>query len=968
VGESRRGSHPAALVRSYLRTVVSKKMIAWVSRLFIGEDVFLSYARADGTSYVLELATLLSTAGFVVYVDQLEPWPSSEIPARVRRPLLRSSMLVVVGTTRAYTSPHVTEEIRSFLTRNRGRARSVGVVRLDRGLETAGWFPLVDGLSILDDVDRTQPSPDIVVRIERAATFTRLKRRQLRLSLAALTFLMIAACATGVVLWFLFSQTAQSRGEASRAASAAEASRTAARDAEKMRDQAIRDADQAGLEARRSQQEIDKGKVVLAALSAAKTTAEKQSESRRLAELSSTQLQTDPELAALLGIASLRVSHSNEGTGALRRALGTLVPKRTFDGTDLCFSGDDEYIYFLVDWRKVVEVETRTWRRSVHNFEEHIEGLVCSPSSNDALVVSGIEIWHISRGLRSKVSHTLAAPTVRGLGIAPEGTSALVLERGALHIFRLPPGRTSVTLPSSYVSAALISDTEVIAIGEAGEVFLVPFNAPSDAIVIGDGAEWIERVSPDGKLFVTRDRKRSGYALWSVERQKRLGPTSFDADYHYMGGVHDEFCTLESSLSKEMHFRWDCQPTSGTTVLAFPGTVAERAALTSDASSIQVWDPVTGARLARLDASPGSTSIPGHSGRFVAFNYGILAGTENPTWRYEMWDVFPQGPGHTMKYPAVAASAIALDARLSDDGSRAVVWVETGLDERSLQSWTLPQSGPPKVEEASTLDMDSHDLCDLAFRLGGGGGVDEEQAALLRQRLPSRMGCLNVARAGGGIAISAGETGIHYTSPGGNERFFGGLPDGPGMRSLAFSPDARVLAVSNLEVTSLVDVTVVKDGQDLVENRTMRTVPGTRVAFDPAGLRLAAYVRDGPLIVMESGNHSWMDARVTFSMPVSSFCSDIVWRRDGRFFITVHSDGIRVWDAIRGSEVWTLLGQSLRTAAFVGSSRRIVSFWQDGLRYDDCYPCQEPAGLIREATKRVTRGFTPAERLAFAIR
>src|SRR5262249_18392860 len=113
-------------------------------RFFLGEDIFISYSRADATTYATRLANYLAQKGFSCTLDQWGTVPGQQIPPRVLHALKRSSMLVLIGSPQAVHSVAVETEVRLFLETK----RSLVPISIDQALERAPWFPVIVGASI----------------------------------------------------------------------------------------------------------------------------------------------------------------------------------------------------------------------------------------------------------------------------------------------------------------------------------------------------------------------------------------------------------------------------------------------------------------------------------------------------------------------------------------------------------------------------------------------------------------------------------------------------------------------------------------------------------------------------------------------------------------------------------------------------------------------------------------------------
>lgn len=215
-------------------------------RVIFGDDIFISYSRADGITYAEGLASELAARGFSCRVDLLESQPGDELPESLKRTLRDSRMLVVIASDGASRSPHVALEIEEF-----SRTQRM-VIPIDVGgaLDRARWLPLVRGLPIAEETDAAalvvgKPSPGIVSRIENSARFTRRNRRLRLLSwlsveiFSALAILSVIAVRRSVRA---LQDAAAARGDAAAATSQAHNARRTANEQTAIAKNAERDA------------------------------------------------------------------------------------------------------------------------------------------------------------------------------------------------------------------------------------------------------------------------------------------------------------------------------------------------------------------------------------------------------------------------------------------------------------------------------------------------------------------------------------------------------------------------------------------------------------------------------------------------------------------------------------------------------------------------------------------------------
>lgn len=182
----------------------------WYAKLILGDDVFISYARRDGSDYVLALANRLVSEGLSCFVDQFNGETGPTLPRGVLKALARSAMLVIVGTPGTIGSASIEQEVRRFRDRP-GRARPIVVIAVGQALslrcpeEKPDWRPLIVGIhpaeEPLDVFKASTVSDEIVKRIVGSATFT-LRNKRLR-NIGTATAVVVAGLliAAGALTW-----------------------------------------------------------------------------------------------------------------------------------------------------------------------------------------------------------------------------------------------------------------------------------------------------------------------------------------------------------------------------------------------------------------------------------------------------------------------------------------------------------------------------------------------------------------------------------------------------------------------------------------------------------------------------------------------------------------------------------------------------------------------------------------------
>ena len=172
-----------------------------ISRRLFGDDIFISYSRADGFSYAAALATRLAERKLVCRFDQWGTVPGAKVPASILRSVTRSGLLVILATPKACKSSVVEDEIREFLK----TGRTIVPVRLCRDITKARWWPLIQGLAISSEpllaVDQNgsgeapvpeAPSEATISRIVNSISFQTRNQRLRRDASAALAVLLLS--------------------------------------------------------------------------------------------------------------------------------------------------------------------------------------------------------------------------------------------------------------------------------------------------------------------------------------------------------------------------------------------------------------------------------------------------------------------------------------------------------------------------------------------------------------------------------------------------------------------------------------------------------------------------------------------------------------------------------------------------------------------------------------------------------
>jgi WD40 repeat protein len=172
---------------------VAQKIGRHLLDLFYGDDVFISYSRADGSSYVEGLADELTRRGFSCFLDQLGTDPDEGLPASLVAKIRGCTVCVLVASPRALISEAVRKEIeifrktrRAILPINFGTTPEAHTRRLVPGVAFSNETP--------EALDSGEPSQSIIDRIVKSFNYTRRNARMRRiLLLSVIAFLILMA-------------------------------------------------------------------------------------------------------------------------------------------------------------------------------------------------------------------------------------------------------------------------------------------------------------------------------------------------------------------------------------------------------------------------------------------------------------------------------------------------------------------------------------------------------------------------------------------------------------------------------------------------------------------------------------------------------------------------------------------------------------------------------------------------------
>lgn len=215
-------THPAANQEEAGGRHGRRGLVEKMKSFFLGDDLFISYSRGDSTNYAPALANRLGARGFICYLDQYGTDIDDELPLKLKRKLLHSTALVLIGSRSAVNSTPVRQEIELFKT----TGRPIIPIDVDGAFTQSDFYRLIRGLPISTDLqpgdvpqasdaerpaveeikeagDRlraAQPSDEVINRISDSFKYTKRTAWQRRLLFGGVAFLLFSF---GFALYYL---------------------------------------------------------------------------------------------------------------------------------------------------------------------------------------------------------------------------------------------------------------------------------------------------------------------------------------------------------------------------------------------------------------------------------------------------------------------------------------------------------------------------------------------------------------------------------------------------------------------------------------------------------------------------------------------------------------------------------------------------------------------------------------------
>jgi TIR domain len=176
-------------------------------RPLFSDDIFISYARRDSTTYADGLGDELTKQGFACFSDTLGTEANRTLPPSLRRTIRSCGTLVVIATKWSGTRDAIGDEIDEFLKSGPGRSADIVPIDIDGSLRDANWYPRIEGIAPAVEtnqkaLDDGNPSPGVVSRIVKSFRYRRRSER-LRRWTRGIAIVLFTLIATSVVAAFV---------------------------------------------------------------------------------------------------------------------------------------------------------------------------------------------------------------------------------------------------------------------------------------------------------------------------------------------------------------------------------------------------------------------------------------------------------------------------------------------------------------------------------------------------------------------------------------------------------------------------------------------------------------------------------------------------------------------------------------------------------------------------------------------
>ncbi len=172
-------------------------------------DVFISYSHSDAKDYAVNLRKQLGSLDFVCFIDEEESPPGLSLGPTLEKALRKSAVLVLLATERALTRPYVALEFERFVSTKR-RIIPINISAAlnkndEQVLSKAPWNLINERKLIwIDETDeafaKQNPSPGIADGIDKLFKYTRRNVRVRTEIIGTAALVLVAAFGAGFVI------------------------------------------------------------------------------------------------------------------------------------------------------------------------------------------------------------------------------------------------------------------------------------------------------------------------------------------------------------------------------------------------------------------------------------------------------------------------------------------------------------------------------------------------------------------------------------------------------------------------------------------------------------------------------------------------------------------------------------------------------------------------------------------------
>ncbi|WND23064.1 hypothetical protein RI060_39525 [Streptomyces janthinus] len=674
-------------------------------------------------------------------------------------------------------------------------------------------------------------------------------------------------------------------------------------------------------------------------------------QSRQLAAQSSALLDSEPDLASLLAVHAYRTSPTREAAAALYDAAALPLSERLVSGKEpvhsLAVSPDGHTVATHSKDGKV-----RIWElpggRLRHTFTGPETGEVVALSTAGrtlAAATSGgadavIGLWDPVTGRRTS-TFTVPDGVVRAMAFSPDGRTVAAASASAVRVWDVATGRTRHSFTSDAPRAVAFGPDgrTVVAASYNGQVRVgdvatgrtrTTHETPIDGYAVA--------ISPDGRTYAVVRPGRSSVQLREVATGK-IRRTISDSPI----GVND-------------------------VVFAPDGRTL---AIRGGADTVRLWDTASGAARGTVTAGHrvrGMTNVAlGVDGRTL-----VTSSSRDPTIR--IYRLSADRPRLTL--PGDAATFIS-DIAFSPDGHTAATVRQAPPGRGAVELWdarigdrddtlTLdtepaPRGGqlPFMVHRFGTVGFSQTGRA-LAARATKNEMIEVREVTtgrLLRSRALRNIDTAVFSPDGTRLALVGhdGSVRIWHLSTGALHTAYPG--HGEPVRTLAFAPDSRTLAVAHVR-TGHEQVKLL----DAATGRTQRTIKPSAgsllsLAFSPDGHTLAT--TGSPKGAVKTWNARTGQLQDSFS--VSGEVGALAFSSDGRTLAASNERGVHLWDLATSQIRRTLPTRSPAAAVTFGPDGRTLAISAGSSVEVWNVDLPDPARAIRDICAAIDTTLTPLE-------